>query len=128
MIHLLRKTNKISLKFKQFSILSSPKLKSTSTTVAKDGTEYMKKVDINKEFDTLSKAEKLYVKRLNELADKRYQDKLRLRKIARYAGFSLAAFAFSIYFYTMYAIKQEKFLDDFDLPDPVDQTAIKGIK
>ncbi len=27
--------------------------------------------------------------------------------------------ALTIYGYTMYAIKQEKFLDDFDMPDPL---------
>ena len=27
--------------------------------------------------------------------------------------------AIAIYGYTMYAIKQEKFLDDFDMPDPL---------
>lgn len=27
--------------------------------------------------------------------------------------------AFSIYFYTMWAMKQETFLDDFELPDPI---------
>ena len=32
---------------------------------------------------------------------------------------SCFAIAISIYAYTMYAIKQEKFLDDFDMPDPL---------
>lgn len=30
--------------------------------------------------------------------------------------------ALSIYGYTIYAIKQEKFLDDFEMPDPLDES------
>lgn len=30
-------------------------------------------------------------------------------------------FALSVYAYTIYAIKQERFLDDFDMPDPMEE-------
>ncbi len=32
----------------------------------------------------------------------------------------------SIYAYTIYAIKQERFLDDFDMPDPLEEQAKKS--
>ena len=34
-------------------------------------------------------------------------------------GITCALIAVSIYLYTIYAIKQEKFLDDFEMPDPL---------
>ena len=36
------------------------------------------------------------------------------------AGFCFSL-ALSIYGYTIYAIKQERFLDDFEMPDPMEQ-------
>lgn len=38
-------------------------------------------------------------------------------------GLTCVSMAFFIYFYTIYAIKQEKFLDDFEMPDPLLPTA-----
>ena len=33
--------------------------------------------------------------------------------------------AIAIYGYTIYAIKQERFLDDFEMPDPLDESERK---
>lgn len=41
------------------------------------------------------------------------------------AGICVAA-AVGIYGYTIFAIKQEKFLDDFDMPDPLQDSERKG--
>lgn len=39
-----------------------------------------------------------------------------IRKRNNITGISLGAFVISIYFYSMYAVKQERFLDDFNEP------------
>ncbi|XP_050523141.1 cytochrome c oxidase assembly factor 3, mitochondrial [Daktulosphaira vitifoliae] len=41
----------------------------------------------------------------------------RMRKNARFTGLLLGSIALSIYGYSIYAIKQESFLDDFDEPE-----------
>lgn len=41
----------------------------------------------------------------------------RLRKNARYTGILLGGIALSIYGYSIYSIKQETFLDDFEVPE-----------
>lgn len=41
----------------------------------------------------------------------------RLRKNARYTGLLLGGIALSIYGYSIYSIKQETFLDDFEEPE-----------
>lgn len=48
---------------------------------------------------------------------KRYRDFRRTLIGGRISGAVLSATALGIYFYTMYAVKQETFLDDFDEPE-----------
>jgi len=43
----------------------------------------------------------------------------RMRKNARYTGLLLGGVALSIYGYSIYSIKQETFLDDFEEPEIV---------
>ncbi|XP_031841964.1 cytochrome c oxidase assembly factor 3, mitochondrial isoform X2 [Nomia melanderi] len=42
-----------------------------------------------------------------------------LRKRVNTAGVCLGLFSFSIYLYTIYAVKQETFLDDFNEPETI---------
>ncbi|XP_050431434.1 cytochrome c oxidase assembly factor 3, mitochondrial [Adelges cooleyi] len=46
----------------------------------------------------------------------------RMRKNARYTGFLLGGIALGIYGFSIYSIKQESFLDDFDEPEVTTNT------
>ena len=81
----------------------------------------MKKVDVNK----LSEVQQMYIKKINQKADQSAFLAKKKKKKGRIIGLSLGAVVICIYAYTMYALKQEKFLDDFELPDPVDTTTKK---
>lgn len=57
------------------------------------------------------------------IAEKQNQERAVRHKKYRRKDWGIAvtcfAIAISIYSYTMYAIKQERFLDDFEMPDPL---------
>ena len=57
-------------------------------------------------------------------AEQKSADRAAQHKVYRRKDFTIAGLCFalagSIYAYTIYAMKQEKFLDDFDLPDPME--------
>lgn len=89
------------------------------------GDDRLKEIDMAKEFDKLSPSEKLYIKKLDAMNKKRLESVQRRKKFGRIAGISLTLFALSVYFYTMYAIQQEKFLDDFTVPEPPDPAVKK---
>lgn len=103
-------------------------VKSTTAPVPGSGTpsisvnnEFMKKIDTK----SLSKAEQMYIEQLNKRNSDRFAKEKRLRKHYRIVGSFLFAFVLSVYFYTMYAIRQEKFLDDFEVPPLPDPAAEK---
>ena len=77
----------------------------------------------------MSKIQEMYIEKLNARNSERYLKEKRIRTHYRISGAIFACIALSIYGYTMFAIRQEKFLDDFDepvLPDSVaDPKAIK---
>jgi hypothetical protein len=83
--------------------------------------EFMKKIDPK----SLSKVEQMYIEKLNKRNTERFEKEKRLRKHYRIVGTFLFGFVLSVYFYTMYAISQEKFLDDFEVPSPPDPAADK---
>ena len=60
-------------------------------------------------------ASKLNAKKLDE-----YQKVQKVKTYNRLVGALLATFVLGVYGYTMFAISQEKFLDDFDVPEPPD--------
>lgn len=66
----------------------------------------------------LSQIQGIYMNKINKRNEERYLREKKLRKHYRITGSLLFAFVLSVYFYTMYAIQQEKFLDDFDVPEP----------
>jgi hypothetical protein len=66
------------------------------------------------QMDLVKRAERLNADRANKHRHYRKKDWV--------IGLLCATVACSIYGYTIYAIKQEKFLDDFEMPDPLDET------
>jgi hypothetical protein len=79
--------------------------------------DYLKKIDMKTDFEKLSAPQKMYIKRWDQANTKRFNEIQRKKKIARVCGFALIVVALSIYAYTMVAVKQEVFLDDFDVPE-----------
>ncbi|XP_023326629.1 cytochrome c oxidase assembly factor 3, mitochondrial isoform X1 [Eurytemora carolleeae] len=59
-------------------------------------------------------------------AEKKNKERAKMHRFFRRTDWMIAAFCFSlvigIYSYTMFAIQQEKFLDDFDMPEDIDRT------
>jgi len=59
-------------------------------------------------------------------AEKRNKERASMHRFFRRKDWLIAAFCFSlvigIYSYTIWAIQQEKFLDDFEMPEEIDRT------
>ena len=77
-------------------------------------------INIKKSIDSknFSKVEEMYMSKINARNVERYQQEKKLKLHYRITGALLISFALSVYAYTMFAIRQEKFLDDFDVPEP----------
>ena len=74
----------------------------------------------------LTKLQEMYAEKLNAKNSERYLKEKRLKTHYRITGAILISIALSIYAYTMLAIRQEKFLDDFDepvMPESVSNTS-----
>lgn len=78
--------------------------------------DQMPKVDFLKdgEIDKRLLQQIKFVERQNLLRASRLN---RMRKNARFTGLLLGGIALSIYGYSIYSIKQESFLDDFEEPE-----------
>lgn len=87
----------------------------------------LRKIDLSKDWESLPQAQQLYIKKIIEKNNERYEKEKKLRTHYRISATVLFGIVFSIYFYSMYAVKQEKFLDDFDMPTPPDP-AVKDFK
>jgi len=76
-------------------------------------------MDIQKKLGTLNM-------NLVRKAEKRVEDKAKRHRVYRRKEWMIAGTclltAVGIYSYTMFAMKQEKFLDDFDMPEEIDNT------
>lgn len=77
----------------------------------------MPKIDISK----LSDREILYIKEVERKNLERVEKFRRMRRNNRITGSLLGLLAISIYGYSMYAVKQETFLDDFEEPQKIIQ-------
>jgi hypothetical protein len=77
--------------------------------------------------NNMSNIEQMYMKKLQEKNAERYAKEKILRRRYNITGVALSLFVFGVYFYTMFSIKQEKFLDDFEVPEPPDP-AVKAMK
>lgn len=80
--------------------------------------DQMPSVDFNKqgEVDKRILQQIKFVERQNLLRVTRLQ---RMRKNARFTGLLLGGITLSIYGYSIYSIKQETFLDDFEEPEVI---------
>lgn len=86
--------------------------------------ETMKQVDVDERLvqDKLGTMHMDFVRK----AEKKNKERAKMHKFFRRTDWMIAATCFSIvigiYGYTMYAIKQERFLDDFEMPEEIDKT------
>lgn len=81
--------------------------------------EWMPKVDLKKDS---AKIKNIHFSLMNEIEkqnSERVKRLVKLRRSNRILGCLLGGVVFSIYFYTIYSVKQERFLDDFDEPEKV---------
>ncbi len=85
----------------------------------------LRKIDLAKDWSTLPQAQQMYIKKMIEKNNERYEREQKLRKHYRISAAVLFSVVFTIYFYSMYAVKQEKFLDDFEVPTPPDAKNLK---
>jgi len=98
-----------------------------AAAVSQNGERFLRKIDLSKDIDKLSPDQKIYIQKLVEKNTERFTIQQRLRRHYNVTGLILTSFVLSIYAYTLYSIKQEKFLDDFDVPEPPDP-AVKSFK
>lgn len=80
---------------------------------------WMPKVDLKKDS---AKIKNLHITLMNEIEkqnSERVKDLIKIRRSNRILGCILGGTVFSIYFYTIYSVKQEKFLDDLNEPEKV---------
>lgn len=79
--------------------------------------EAMPKVDILKDTDKLKSTDIVYMKRAEEQNLQRAKIVHGHRKSNNRTAIPLGLIAIGIYAYTLYSVKQEKFLDDFEMPE-----------
>jgi len=84
--------------------------------MAEHSGDRMQKLDLTKDSHLLKDIELQYIKKFEERNRERVKTLRKLRQRNLMTGFLVATGVFSIYAYSMYAVKQEKFLDDFDEP------------
>ncbi|OXU22931.1 hypothetical protein TSAR_006658 [Trichomalopsis sarcophagae] len=82
-----------------------------------DDGERMPKINVEKESHKLTNIQKEYMQRIHHQNLTRVQKWNQIRRRNRFLGATLSVFVVSIYSYTMWAIKQESFLDDFNEPE-----------
>ena len=69
----------------------------------------------------LSESEQIYIKRFEDRHLRNVQRRHKERQRARVIGLSFGLLVLSIYIYTIKRVRQETFLDDFNLPEPPPQ-------
>ena len=101
----------------------------TANTVAKGSEDrFMRRVDLTKDWEKLKPVQKIYIQKLNALANEQFSNQKKAKRNQRIGGAIFGTIVLSIYFYSMYAIKQEKFLDDFNIPEPPNAAAARSNK
>ncbi|KAL0117962.1 hypothetical protein PUN28_008974 [Cardiocondyla obscurior] len=79
--------------------------------------DVMQKVDVLKDAGKLKSTDVIYMKRLEEQNLQRAKVVQKYRKANNRTAITLALGVIGIYAYTIYSVKQEKFLDDFEMPE-----------
>jgi len=81
-------------------------------------------VDIATEMKNLRQSDQMYIKRMEAYNRDRVRRFTMVRRRNFALGIGVAAGILGVYFYTMGAVRQEGFLDDFDAPIPPSQREI----
>lgn len=81
--------------------------------------EWMPKVDLEKDSFKLKDVNIALMREIEKQNLERVQRLKKLRKSNKILGLTLGATVLSVYFYTMYTVRQERFLDDFNEPDAI---------
>lgn len=71
----------------------------------------MKTVDMPKEFTSFTPTDQYYIKKFEKLNVNRATDMKTLRTRNKLTAFAIGGVAVGIYIYTLFSVKQEKFLD-----------------
>ncbi|VDI41851.1 Hypothetical predicted protein [Mytilus galloprovincialis] len=89
------------------------------TAVSKTDDKRLPVIDMEKNLESLKPSDKYYYKKFNRLNKERWEVHTAHRKSHNKFATVLAIFSVGIYFYTLFAVRQEKFLDEgFDeVPD-----------
>lgn len=77
----------------------------------------MPKVDVLKDVGKLRSTDVVYMKRVEEQNLQRARRVQGYRKANNRIAIALGLGVIGIYSYTIYAVKQEKFLNDFEMPE-----------
>jgi hypothetical protein len=77
----------------------------------------MPKVDVLRDAGKLRSTDIVYMKRMEEQNLQRATRVQGYRKANNRTAIALALGVIGIYAYTIYSVKQEKFLDDFEVPE-----------
>jgi hypothetical protein len=109
-------------------VISQTRFQSKSTTTSNQSTaqslETAKSnatVAANKDATaTFSPALRMYAAKIDSRKKEDFENAQKTRRYHKLLGLALGTFVLSVYAYTMLAISQEKFLDDFDVPEPPD--------
>lgn len=82
-------------------------------------TDFMEKLDLVKDKNKLKYSDLMYMKQAEEAAIQRALIYKQKRNNCAIAGFALAGLSIGIYLYTIYAVRQETFLNDLNEPEIV---------
>ena len=80
-------------------------------------TDFMEKLDLVKDKHKLKYSDLMYIKQAEEAAIQRASIYRQRRNNCAIAGFALAGLSLGIYLYTIYAVRQETFLNDLNEPE-----------
>jgi len=83
----------------------------------------MEQVEVDEQHvkDQLGQKSMAFVKKAEKMNAQRAKKHVVFRKKDWIIGGTCFGIAIGIYAYTIYAMKQERFLDDFDMPDPLEE-------
>jgi len=83
-------------------------------------------IDLAAELKNMKQSDQLYIKRMEAFNKDRVRKLNFLRRRNFLIGVGVAAGVIGIYSYTMGAVKQEGFLDDFDAPVPPSEKEVNA--
>jgi len=83
-------------------------------------------IDLQTELKKMKQSDQFYILRMEAFNQERVRKLTLMRRRNFLIGVGVAAGVLGIYSYTMGAVKQEGFLDDFEAPVPPSQKEIKA--